>query len=248
MHYRQNMGYLMERIPGDTLIADVPGRVEAFIDQRIRVDGVTSHTVHKQLAVLVQVMKLAKHRGWWSGDPSALKPRHWKPNYQPGERWLPEDELIALCRALPPHRRAQVAFVVATGARYTESCHASPADVDTERFVIDLHGTKTRLSERDVPILPYTWPLIAVALEHLPFPKWGQGNRSRDMRAACKRAGIASCNFHDLRRTAAWWAAKRTGQYQLVPRFLGHASPTMALKVYAKLDGEALGEAMGRNL
>lgn len=61
---------------------------------------------------------------------------------------------------------------------------------------------------------------------------------ARPVRRACKRAGVASVNFHQLRHTAASHWAQRV-PLPVVGALLGHANPTTTAR-YAHLDSEAL--------
>jgi integrase len=58
---------------------------------------------------------------------------------------------------------------------------------------------------------------------------WAWGQVRTAFAEALKRAGIASCRFHDLRHTAASNLVMRRGTLQAVKEILGHAGLKMML-------------------
>lgn len=220
-----------------------PRHIDAFIAYRrtcianVRTGArVGSNTIGKELVVLGQALKIAKRRDWWDGDIEALMPPDFKPDYKPRERWLTRDELDRLLAALPEKRRAQVAFMVATGGRLSESERAQGEDVQPER--VWLRGTKTDAAPRWVPIvLPWQRELLAYAQGRRGrlHPRWVK--LVRDVHLRCDQLGIARCSPNDLRRTFAHWMLQAGVPEALVAAMLGHTTSQMVKRVYGKLDG-----------
>ncbi len=89
--------------------------VDAFISLRRR-EGVSEHTISKELVTLRKALKLAKRRGRFRGDLAELLPSGFAPAYKPRTRTLSMPELERLLPELGPDRGARVAFAIATGA------------------------------------------------------------------------------------------------------------------------------------
>src|SRR5690606_14796237 len=123
--------------------------------------------------------------------------------------FLSEAEALALLGELTPDRAARVAFLVATGARWSESDSARLADISLLEGFVQLRGTKTAKSRRTVPLSGHGFVLLDHALRYaegtdgLLFRPWG--NSRRDLAQACDRAGIEKVTANDLRRTYATW-------------------------------------------
>jgi integrase len=193
----------LTRILGEQLsLREVTARaVDAFIDRRLD-EGAARNTIHKELTVLRGALKVAKRRGEFTGDIAAVMPDGFSTEYKPRERFLTAREAQAMLAQLEPDRAARVAFILATGARWGESERARLQDIDMDRGLVLLRGTKTKTSACFVPVVGFSVPLLEHALEHrqgdggLLFRPWG--NVRRDLAAACARAGLANCTPNDL--------------------------------------------------
>lgn len=218
--------------------------VDAYVATRAE-EGARPHTIHKELTALRCALKLSRKLRKWQGDPAAVLPEHYGPQYEPRERWLPSEELRALLNELPEHRAAVVAFVVATSAEWGCVERARRGDVRNDKSTAHLRGTKTDTRSRTVPVeLDWQRQLIALALAHADgkdgalFSTWG--NVRRDLHAACKRAQIAPCSPNDLRRTCCHYLLQSGASERIAAKVLGHANSRMVRKVYgAANDTEA---------
>jgi integrase len=76
------------------------------------------------------------------------------------------------------------------------------------------------------------------------FPRWG--NLLRDVKLACRKAGIDNVTPNDLRRTFASWLAQSGVSSLVCARLLGHASTRMVEAVYAKIKTDEQHEAVER--
>lgn len=252
-------GQLLRVIGEDTPLDAITARtVDDYLTTR-HGDGAADSTVAKEIGCLAVALKIARRRGEYSLDPAAVLPVELHRESKAGTRALTPEELRALLEdlrndALPQRRRsmaeraAQVAFIVATSARWGEAERARREDVllvDGGGFVT-LRGTKTEGAARVVPILPTTAPLLRIALEHggegLLFSPWG--NVRRDLHEACQRIGIPPCSPNDLRRTTATWLRNAGVEPHLIAAVLGHRDSRMVERVYGRLTPEALGAAL----
>ncbi len=205
--------------------------------------NVTESTIAKELGTLRAVLKLAKRRGLWAGELSALLPSGFSPEYKPRTRWLTPEELQLLLVHLTPDRAARVAFIVATSACWGEANAAQRGDANGNQVL--LRGTKRASRWRTVPLaLPAQQTLLAFALDHAAgtegalFVHWQ--NVRRDLHAACVRAAIPVCSPNDLRRTCATWLRAAGVSIELISPVLGHTDTRMVERVYGKLPISAL--------
>jgi len=214
---------------------------ERYIDKRLS-EGAMRTTVKKELRVLKAALRLARKNGLFSGEPDAIIPEL-DDDYEPRKRALTPWELVGLCSALPSPRAAHVAAIVALGARWSESLAIGRLEMrDALRTgLMPLHGTKTKSSDRVVPLVGASRTVLAWSLARMlgvGFSRWG--NVRRDLAVACERAGIAPVTPNDLRRTFATWLRNSGVEPQLVGAAMGHTDSRMVERVYGRLQPEAL--------
>ncbi len=207
--------------------------IEDYIDAR-EGDDAGLATISKEVNVLVSALRHAKLHQLYPGDPGALLPDVLCGTYTPRDRWLPLDEYGKLCGKLSVGRREYVMTYCGLGVRESEMYRLHATGIDEKRRVIHVRGKKTNRSDRFVPIPPELMPIFRRrAKAGFLFPRWG--NARRDLRAACKAAGIAPVSHNDFRRTFASWLAE-AGVHELVTASLmGHASSAMVRRVYARI-------------
>jgi integrase len=267
--YKQKVGHWNRILGADTPLARLGAEdVDRFVSTR-RDEGMSNHTIAKELVALRVALKLSKRAGIWSGDPAEILPVGFSVEYKPCERVISWDDFHGMVARLEPDRAARVAFILATGARLSESEAAMLEDVGA--WTVRLRGTKTDESDRVVPIVTeWQQSLLLYAIEHAGgtggrlFRPWGKLHR--DVARACRRAGCAreGCPAHveehyqckrekcreaavesstpnDWRRTCATWLRTQGVALDLVGSFLGHSTDKITQIVYAHLEGERLG-------
>lgn len=79
-----------------------------------------------------------------------------------------------------------------------------------------------------------------------PFPDWTDGNCTRDLAAACKRAGIDKVSPNDLRRTFCSWLCQLGVPERVCAELMGHKSTVMVRAVYGHLDRAGMAAAVSR--
>ena len=219
---------------GDTATLASVGTPEAF-DRYVAhrssgEDAVSSHTISKEIAVMLTALRLAKRAGVYSGELSVLRPPDFSAGYEPRTRALTGAELGALLGELTPDRGAFVALCVGLGVRKGEAFALLPEHVDLEAGVVRVPGTKTAGARRTVPILAPFRGLVVAALKHMPLRSWSRGNYLRDLAAACKRAKISACTPNDLRRTHATLLRNAGVDRDVVRSLLGHSAESKMLE------------------
>lgn len=222
-------------------------RVDHFVSTRLA-DGASRSTLHKELVTLRGALRLATRRGEFTRPLETVLPISFASDYVPRTRALSELECKKLLTALSVKWRPVAAFILATGATYpSEVQNATREDVDTEKWIVLLRGTKRQARWRHVPIVSFAQPWLELAMTGAAksgplFPIWT--NVRRDLIQACERAGIATCTPNDLRRTIASLLRARGAEPSLLAKFLGHTSPAMAYRVYGQLSPEQLGSLL----
>lgn len=231
------------------------GRISArvvteYIDQRLR-EGASRFTVKKELGHLGQVLRIARYNGRYHLDVEQVIPPYFSGEHRPRKRWLPPPELRALLDELPRQRAAHLAWIVATGARWSESLRAQRSDSDLERGLVRIRGTKTEGADSEVPVTSVNRGLLEEALDDAPGKQhlfWPWASAGRDIKAACARAGIAPCSPNDLRRTFGHWHREAGIPVDLVALMLRHTTDKLAQTTYARLAGEGLRTLVAKQL
>jgi integrase len=243
-YYATKLGHLLfvfgEERTLDTIDA---AAVDDYIAERIDA-GASRHTVAKELGSLRGVLRLAKRRGEYNGDPATVLPEGWSSGYKPRKLSLTIPQARKLLQALPAPRRPHIAFILATGARWGESVRARAVDMGP--LSVELRGTKTARATRTVPIFRHASEFAkrarAGAERNGPaFPRWS--NVRRDLAAACVAAKLPVVSPNDLRRSAATWLVGRGAPSNLVAYFLGHTTSRMVELVYGRIGGQQLADA-----
>lgn len=257
--YDQKTAHLARVLGQDTVLADIgAAEVDAFLEMRVG-EGAARNTISKELTALRGALRIARRRGQFNREVSEVMPIGWSSDYVPRKTFLTKDEVAALMMEIVrdmrgtknphprPDRAAHVAFIVATGARWSESLRAERLDIDIDARRVILRGTKTDQSAATIAVSPAVVPLLQIALLCAPgdrvlFRKWPAVRR--DMAMACKRAGIPSVTPNDLRRTAATWLVQAGVPIFAVSKVLRHADTRMVERVYGQLPTADLGRIL----
>lgn len=238
--YEQKARHLARVMGGGTLSAAIDAAaVDEFTRTRLE-EGAHRNTISKELITLRQVLRMALRNGVYTQPLEAVLPK-WDAGYEPRETWLTRADLDKLLAVLPEHRRHYVRYAVATAGRHSELASAQDGDIDLERGIIFLRSTKTKrkgYGDRHVPITDLTDELVRGV--KLPLVAWPDGNRQRDLAAACERAGVAKVSSNDLRRTHGSWLVQGGVGDDTAGRVLGHGSGEMVRKVYGRHTPESL--------
>jgi integrase len=241
--YEQKTGH-WRRILGDGYaLADLDAdAVDRVIAER-REDKASESTISKELVALRCALKLAVRAGIWQGNPAAVLPVGFSAGYEPRTRWLTSQEVELVLSELPPNAAAMVAFMLATGARWSEAEAAQREDVDG--VLVRLRGTKTAGAARVVPVLDAEGRgLLAYALKHgggegaALFALWKSPGNA--LRRACERAKIPHASFNDLRRTFSQRLRQAGVSAELIAPAMGHTTTAMVQRVYGRLPPQAL--------
>lgn len=238
--YELKLGHFLRVWGMDCKLLSIdPVKVDAYVQRRRGEPNVGEHTISKEVALLVRMLKLAKRGGAYTGALEVLKPLDLTASYKPRTRALSREEVAKLLTELRPETRALVAVCIALGCRRSEGARLTPADLDLAAGFARIRGTKTEGSDRTVPVLSVFRPMLELALPLLPF-KASTTNVNREVYWACRRAGIEHASFNDFRRTHATLLLEHGVDRDHVRRLLGHTTAKLVDTVYGQPKPEAI--------
>jgi integrase len=227
--------------------------VDSYIDERLKDPGaargssLSRTTIRDELAALRQMLKLARRQGVYPYAIEDVLPLRFEAKIKPRRDFVPFDKLPRFVAELPKHRRAHVLFFCVTGGRAADSFRAMRKDFNVTDWRIDVHGSKTDGSTRTIPVPEFLQPLVTELLETAPgenllFQPWSEGSMNRDIKAACRRAGIEPVSTNGLRRT--FGHALRAHGYSLdvISKLFGHTTEKLARDVYADFTADELAD------
>jgi integrase len=232
--------------PSTPLAALSAPMVDHFLDTRLA-EGASRNTISKELVALSQTLRIARRAGLFPTDPRSILPVAWDAGYKPRRRHLESlEDAHALLAEFPPDRAAHLAFFLATAARDAEATRARAEDIRFDEKLVHIRGTKTDLSDVDIPIIAVTRPLLERALRDAPGTSSGRlfrpwSNVRRDLCLAGQRVGLGKLSPNDLRRTLATWLVNAGVPLYLVAKLLRHADTRMVERVYGKASATSVG-------
>jgi integrase len=220
-------------------LAEVDGGfVDAFTTWR-RGCGVGESTIGKDLSVLRPACRLMLRAGKWGGSLEQVFPRH-ELDYEPGDRWLPLDELALLKGKMEPHRFAVVAYAYALGAEPRAITRALRSDLaDPTATMAHVRGTKRKTRDRWVPIR-FDWQrdLLDHVRAHADgedgklFGRWS--NQRRVLGEACARASIDHATITAMRHSFAHLCKSEGIRQEDLFVAMGHTDSKMLDRIYGK--------------
>lgn len=202
--------------------------------------GRSDGAIHTELGHLRTVLKWAEKRRLIARAPDIDRPK--KP--APKDRYLTRDEvkrILAACSL--GHVKLSINLMLATAARISAILDLTWDRVDFKRRLIYLTNPddKTpRKGRATVPINDTLFAALKVAhAEALSdyVVEWG-GEKvtsiKRSIAAAADRAGLEEVSPHVFRHTAAVWMAEAGIPLTEIAQYLGHSTPAITYRVYAK--------------
>lgn len=224
--------------PGESLLVSEIDR--AFVARKLQdllAAGRSGSTARRYLAAWSRFFTFLRDRGLLDRNPardvSAPRPNRAR------ESWIPIETSLRLLEAADPRYRALFALLEGAGVEIGAALRTRRRDVDLERRIVHVHGTKTRARDRFAKVDEAFWPEIEAHCR-LMTPATGLWEGvTADMarhfhRKACAAIGLSDYRMHDARHSFAVRKMKLGVEPHLIARNLGHADATMVLKVYGK--------------
>jgi len=245
--YRTKIAHVCRLLGGRRLARLSRDDVLRFVQQR-EAEGAHTHTVHRELTALRLTLKSAQESGEFPKEPRRVIPVY-AARYEPQKDWVEAHVIWAAIAHLPKHRGAAVAWAIATASDFSTIFNARRSDVRDETVLV--RGTKTGTRHREIPKVAVVEPFLRHALAYgedrdLLFRPWGK--MARDIRRACRRAGVQEFTARTMRRSIATWFVNAGVPYEIAAAFLGHANTLMLQKVYGKLAPAAAGRLINERL
>jgi integrase len=119
--------------------------------------------------------------------------------------------------------------IAITGLRIGEFCALTRLNLRPKSHTVQVPGSKTKGSTRELPVDPRLWSWIERAVP-CPVTHWHLRNV---WRIARKAAGIGDVRLHDLRHAMAQWSTDAGADLPMIQAQLGHATVQMTGR-YAK--------------
>lgn len=266
--YRQIVTNQLEPMLGGVAVEKLTAeRVEGVLEE-LAAGGLSARTIFHVRAVLRASLARAVRRKLLSDNPAADVDM---PVREPTDeqRALTIDEAMRILPELE-RRRWGAACIVAmtTGLREGEILRLTWADVDLERRMLDVPGTKTKGSKAAIGLPETTaaalrrWRKLQAREQLLAGAEWrdrrgliftrpdgapayGQA-LLRDVQAAADAAGLGHLTFHQLRHTAGSILQAEGVDLKTIQRVLRHATITTTADRYVHVVDAALLDAADR--
>lgn len=131
---------------------------------------------------------------------------------------------------IPINKKLYYTFVYLTGTRRSEAIAVRTVDVDFEKNVLHIPGTKTRTSDRDIPL----FPLAKALLQKIKPTSQGRFFTLEQAKATQVIKKVTTeHHLHELRHTFGTIAVcVKKLDAKTVAMFMGHADATMTLNIY----------------
>ncbi|MEZ4320813.1 MAG: site-specific integrase [Myxococcota bacterium] len=164
------------------------------------------------------------------------------------------DEILALMEASEPQQRAMWAVGAGQGLRPSELVRMRWEDVDLERRLMTVRGSKTSLSTAVIPLTPLAhreidrwWKTVGTPTEGLLFPSregaYGPQGYTRTLKKAAAAAGISRRVYpYLLRDSFATLCWELEVPMDVARRILRHTDESMLQQVYCRPRPETLVE------
>jgi len=239
----------------DQITEEKIARFQADVSQQV-----TATRTNNIMGPLRYILKVAVRRKLISDSPAVNVPplREEDPKIDP----LSADELDRVLAALKPHQRALFTSLAWTGARPEEMFALRWSDVSFERGEIQINKgrvrgqegtTKTKSSNRTLPMFSivretlqtlknnptqHVEGYVFLTKHHQPYDK----HADREWRTALKKAGVRHRPSYQLRHTFASLCLQNGLQPTWVAKTLGHTTPQITFKHYARFIDDASSE------
>lgn len=231
--------------PDQITIADC----RSYIAQR-REKGRKDGTIRSEMGGVKMALSWAHKARLIARVPAIELP----PVPQPRERYLDRTEIAALIDgAGDPHIRLAMLLMLTTAGRVGAVLELTWDRVDMQRRLIRLATSDIgpRKGRATVPINDTLMAALKAAQPGalsdyvVEYAGGKVGSIKTGFNAAVRRAGIAHCTPHDLRRSAGRLMVENGVPIEEVAQFLGHSNPDITRKFYARFSPDYLRKAAG---
>ncbi len=228
------VAHLVRFFRGRTLAEISPWLVERYRQARreavYRGKPLRPATINREVACIKRMYTLAIQWELVTENP-AKGVKLWREDNR-RERILTQEEINRLLEHCTGHSRPFVLVALNTGMRVGEILTLTWDQIDLSRGVITLTQTKNG-KVRKIPMNRLVSEAIKGLPRRGPYVFGGDkpyGSIKTAFRAACKRAKIRGCRFHDLRHTAATYLVLAGVDLPTVSELLGHSDISLTMR------------------
>ncbi len=229
-------------------------RIGEHSRKRLEVDLAKPATLHRELAVLRRMLRLASPK--LPRVPLIEMPRV----HNARQGFFEEEDFQAILPHLPPHARHLIEFLYLTGWRSSEAFRLQWSDIDWKRRLVQLRDSKNR----EPRIFPFKYHARVEALlkrQREAVTEWERAHATlcpsvfhwngrplqklrRSWTTACRKAGMPGRLIHDFRRTAVRNLIRANVQQAIAMKITGHKTSSI-FRRYLIVDEELLAQATG---
>lgn len=208
-------------------------------------DGVKDGTIGKELGTLRAAVNLAEAERWIDRAPTIELPSRPAPR----DRWLTHEEARKVRRAASPHVRVFITLALHTAARPKDILSMRWSQVDFDHGLVSLGKSVGNKRRAVVPMnRPLRWMLerakqVATTAYVIEYGGRHVASVKKAIARAGERAGVDGVTPYVFRHTSATWMAMAGVPMDVIARYLGHTSPSVTARVYAKWHPDYLREA-----
>lgn len=239
--YAEGARRLKDRI-GTKRVASIDADEVSILVRSMQNDGYSAWTIRGSLVVLSRTMQLAQRKGYVHRNPVSELDRWEKPKIANKRmRILSTKEIEVLLPAVPDRYRSLITLLLFTGMRISEALSLRWEDVDFNEGSIFVRAGKTENAVREIAMMPSIASLLrsyrisSGRRQGQIFQMDRHTVLRRGLKKGVENAGIAPVTLHELRHTYASILISEGMNVVLVCDQMGHANPSITLKLYAHL-------------
>lgn len=165
------------------------------------------------------------------------KPKHSK---NKGEALTIEEEEDFLQKIKGHNCEKIMLFLLYSGARRSEAINLEWQDIDFKKNKIHIRGTKTKKSNRYIPIFPKLQSLFETMLPGKDTQKVFDYTSADSITRAFIRFDIKGHKLHDLRHTFATRCVENGISMKYIQKWLGHSSYAVTADIYSHATNDKL--------
>lgn len=224
---------------------------QAYIKRRRRL-GVSDGGIRTELDYLSTALRFGMRAKLYTGGAPAIER---PPQPRPRDRWLTKAQVVKLVRAAKaPHVKLFILLAIATAGRPSHILQLTWDRVDLQRRVINLDDPerdRTKKGRAEVPINDDILEPLRMARDLATTGNVIEYNEQpllsvkKSIAAAAKRARIKGVGPYVLRHTAGVWMAQAGVPIEEIAQYMGHTSPSVTFRVYARYSPEHMKRAAG---
>ena len=228
-----------------------PHHMDTYARKRIE-EGAHRHTVMREVRLVQQALSHAERteKVKLEYPTRHLMPELLKGVYTPGSDHLTMEQyhaLLAEMRKLTHPRRTweYLELYVNTGIRKSEIFSLVPACYSATDKTLHILGTKTKGSDRVIPVNKRVQELIEARIEEGLSPLFApfKGFEYALLKAAAK-AGIGKVSHNTLRRTHASFLINMDQPERVIADLLGHTTTALVRSTYAHVSRARMRDAV----